>query len=94
MYGLAYGCVPLVRRVGGLADTVTDTDLLTLSQGRATGVVFERFDVTDFLRAIERMLALYRRPADWHQVQLTGMRQPLDWADAARRYQALYQSMV
>lgn len=94
LYGLAYGCVPLVRRVGGLADTVTDADLLTLSQGRATGVVFEHFEVTDFLRAVERMLALYHRPADWRQVQQTGMRQPLGWADAARGYHALYQSMV
>ena len=94
MYGLAYGCVPLVRRVGGLADTVTDTDLITLSQGRATGVVFDQFDVNDFLRAVERMLALYHRPADWRQVQQTGMRQPLDWADAARRYHALYRNMV
>jgi starch synthase len=94
MYGLAYGCVPLVRRVGGLADTVTDTDLVTLFQGRATGVVFDQFDVSDFLRAVERMLALYHRPADWHQVQKTGMRQPLGWADAARRYQTLYRSMV
>ena len=83
-----------MRRVGGLADTVTDTDLLTLAQGRATGVVFDHFSETDFLRAIERMLALYRRPADWRQVQQTGMRQPLDWTDAARRYHALYQSMV
>ncbi|WP_137894706.1 glycogen synthase GlgA [Ramlibacter sp. 2FC] len=94
MYGLAYGCVPLVRRVGGLADTVTDADLVTLVDGSATGVVFERMDSADFGHAVQRMLALYRRPADWRQVQQAGMRQPLHWGDAAARYQALYRSML
>ena len=94
LYGLAYGCVPLVRRVGGLADTVTDTDLLTLNQGQATGVVFEHMEAQDFDRAVQRMLALYRRPADWRQVQRTGMKQPLHWADAAASYLALYRSML
>lgn len=94
LYGLAYGCLPLVRRVGGLADTVTDADLVTLDEGRASGVVFDRMEQGDFDHAVRRMLALYRRPADWRQLQQTGMRQPLHWGDAAARYQALYRAML
>ncbi len=94
LYGLAYGCVPLVRRVGGLADTVTDADLPNLVDGSATGVVFERMEAGDFEYALRRMLALYRRPQDWRQVQRTGMARPLHWSDAAARYLALYRELL
>ena len=83
-----------MRRVGGLADTVTDADLVTLDEGQASGVVFDRMEQGDFDHAVRRMLALYRRPADWRQLQQTGMRQPLHWGDAAARYQALYRAML
>lgn len=94
LYGLAYGCVPLVRRVGGLADTVTDTNLITLNNQQATGVVFEQANLSDFTHALRCMLALYQRPADWQQVQQTGMRQPLHWSQAARAYVQLYRDAL
>lgn len=94
LYALRYGSVPLVRRVGGLADSVTDTRPDTLAQGRATGLVFEHMDNADFGDAISRALALYRTPADWARVQQSGMQQRFDWHRAAGQYAALYRSLL
>jgi starch synthase len=94
MYALKYGSVPLVRRVGGLADSVTDTNLITLADGRATGIVFDRMDADDFTHALLRARALYRRPHDWAQVQRTGMQQSFSWDSAARHYVDLYRNLL
>jgi len=94
MYGMKYGSLPLVRRVGGLADTVTDTDLETLDNQTATGFVFNHFDVADYGRAVRRAFALYHRRSDWNRVRQTGMRIAFDWATAARQYTHLYQSLM
>jgi starch synthase len=94
MYALKYGSLPLVRRVGGLADSVTDTDLITLAEGRATGIVFEHMNAEDFTHALLRARSLYRRPQDWAQVQRTGMQQSFSWDSAARRYGDLYRSLL
>ena len=90
LYGLKYGTLPLVRRVGGLADTVVDCALENLADGLATGMVFDRFDVDDYLAAVRRACALFRRRADWHQVQANAMAQNFDWDAAAAQYVALY----
>jgi starch synthase len=94
MYGLRYGSLPLVRRVGGLADTVIDSDLETLADATATGFVFDNFEVEDYRRALRRAFALYRRKSDWASVRKTGMRLALDWRDAAQKYADLYQSLI
>lgn len=93
LYGLKYGTLPLVRRVGGLADTVADTRLDTVDTN-ATGFVFDEFSAAALTDAAMRALALFRRPADWKQVQLRGMRRPCGWNDAARPYVELYRSLV
>jgi len=94
MYGLKYGSLPLVREVGGLADTVTDADLATLEDQTATGFVFGPFTDAAYQHALRRAFALYRKPAAWARVRQTGMRQPLGWAPAAQAYRALYQRLV
>jgi starch synthase len=90
LYGLAYGTLPLVRRVGGLADTVTDCSLEALDESRATGVVFDEFSQAGLDAAIRRALALYRRRGEWKAVQRTAMAQRHDWAVAARQYLDVY----
>ncbi len=94
MYGLKYGSLPLVRGVGGLADTVTDADLATLDDHSATGFVFGPFTDAAYQHALRRAFALYRKPAAWARVRQTGMRQPLGWAPAALAYRALYQQLL
>jgi starch synthase len=93
LYGLKYGTLPLVRKVGGLADTVTDASLENLVDEVATGIVFEAFDEAGIAAALRRAFALYRRPADWHDVQARGMRQQHGWGTAAAQYLALYEQI-
>lgn len=92
LYGLRYGTLPLVRRVGGLADTVTDTRLDTMDVD-ATGFVFDAFSADALAEAAGRAHALFRRPADWKQVQARGMARPCGWRDAALPYLDLYRSL-
>ena len=94
LYGLKYGSLPLVRRVGGLADTVVDTDLESLDDRSATGFVFDNFDTTDYRRAVRRAFALYRRRADWSRVRQNGMRIASDWEQSALLYRDLYVSLL
>ena len=90
MYGLKYGSLPLVHRVGGLADTVVDCALEELAEQRATGFVFDRFDDASFGRAVRRAFALWARPAEWRRVQRRAMAQDLGWDASAARYLQLY----
>ena len=94
LYALAYGSLPLVRRVGGLADTVSDSSLENLADGSATGFVFERFDPSDYAHALRRAAELWARPEAWRRVQQTGMAQRHGWDDAARAYAAIYRRVI
>jgi starch synthase len=89
LYGLKYGTLPIVRRVGGLADTVADTRLETLDLD-ATGFIFDDFSADGLIGACQRAMALFRRRADWLLVQRRGMQQPFGWEDSARQYLDLY----
>ena len=94
LYGLAYGSLPLVHRVGGLADTVVDVALENLADGSATGFVFDRFDGAAYGAALRRAFALQAREADWRRVQRAAMRRVFDWDGPAARYVALYRSLL
>lgn len=93
LYGLRYGTLPLVRRVGGLADTVVDCTLENLDDGTATGFVFDDLSAAGLLGAMRRAFALYRRQGDWAAVQKRGMGLRFDWSTAALHYLATYQSL-
>jgi len=86
LYALRYGTVPVVRRTGGLADTVTDIGPPDL----ATGFVFEDPTRDGLMGAIERAMALYEEPLAWRRLQLKGMAEDFGWATSAGRYAALY----
>lgn len=94
LYGLSYGALPLVHRVGGLADTVVDTTLEDLAAGTATGFVFDGFTVDAYRRALRRAFALWSRPEDWGRVREAAMRQRFGWDTAAARYVDLYGDLL
>ena len=85
MYGLRYGTPPVVRRVGGLADTVRDGDA-----DDRTGFVFDAATPAAFEAAVRRAQALHRDAAAWQTVMRRGMAQELSWAGPAQAYLALY----
>ena len=80
MYSLRYGTVPIVRRVGGLANTVTS----------ATGFLFDAYVPAALLNAIRRALATFRQPGKWRALQLAGMRQDNSWHRSASEYVRIY----
>ncbi|MDX3909758.1 MAG: glycogen synthase GlgA [Sphingobium sp.] len=94
LYGLRYGCVPVVARVGGLADTVIDANEAALAAGVATGIQFTPPDVASLRRAIERAVALHGDAPQWAAMQRAGMKADFSWGRSAARYAALYRSLV
>ena len=94
LYGLRYGTLPLVRAVGGLADTVVDCSLEHLDDGSANGFVFHELNVSGLLWAMRRAFALQRRPADWRAVQRHAMSLRFGWARAAADYLRVYASVM
>ena len=94
MYGLRYGSLPLVRRVGGLADTVVDSTLEDLADERATGFVFDAFNAEALSRALRRAQVLYARPAEWAAVRRRAMAQRFGWQQPAQAYLRLYRSLL
>ena len=94
MYGLRYGTLPIVRRVGGLADTVVDADEAALAAGTATGFSFGAATPAAFEACVQRALSLHRQPAMWQSLMRHAMAQELSWAGPARDYLALYQGAL
>ena len=88
LMALRYGAVPVVRRTGGLADTVQDCDP-QLKAG--TGFTFEEANAQDLERAIKRALAAYDDQAGWRSLQIRGMRQDVSWDRAAGLYREMYE---
>lgn len=93
LFGLAYGALPLVRRVGGLADTVHDADPVSIAAGSATGFVFNAASADAMRTALDRVFALWHAPAQWARVRRTAMQQDFSWAPSAKRYLELFRSL-
>lgn len=85
MMAMRYGCVPVVRAVGGLHDTVTDGE---------TGFVFIKPKVKDFVAVIQRALEVYTDKDAWVNLQKNGMRQDFSWTNSAVKYFELYQRLL
>jgi starch synthase len=90
MYSQRYGTVPVVRRTGGLADTVINATPETIADGSATGVMFDHADVGGVLYGVNRALELRRESAIWKAMQLAGMASDFSWERAAAEYLRLY----
>jgi starch synthase len=87
MIAMRYGSVPVVRRTGGLADTVIDADERP-AEGR--GFVFDEPDGSALAAALRRALAAYRDRPRWHTIQVNGMRADFSWNRSAGQYAEVY----
>ncbi|MBY4629769.1 glycogen synthase GlgA [Rhizobium croatiense] len=94
LYGLRYGCVPIVARTGGLNDTVIDANHAALAAKVATGIQFSPVTETGMLQAIRRAMHFYADRKLWTQLQKQGMKSDVSWEKSAERYAALYSSLV
>ncbi len=91
LISLRYGTVPVVRRTGGLADTIENYDPQT---GEGTGFVFENYDALELLDAIKLALKVYEDKESWIRLMKNGMKKDFSWGKSARRYVGVYQKAL
>jgi len=91
MYSLRYGTVPVVRRTGGLADSVEQYEP---ASGQGTGVLFKDFDPPALERALNSALDLYAQPAHWTRMIRNGMRCDFSWQHQGALYVELYRRLT
>jgi len=94
LIALRYGAIPVVPRVGGLADTVIDANEMALASGAGTGVQFSPVTREQLELAIARVIALARNRSTWRHLQTRAMATDVSWARPARRYATLYRELV
>jgi starch synthase len=94
LYSMRYGTPPVVRRVGGLADTVTDSSATNLASKSATGFVFNGDQGSDLYQILARACDLYRHQSEWKTIQLAGMSHDFSWQNSAQEYLKLYNAAV
>lgn len=93
LYGLKYGTLPLVRRTGGLADTVVDCALENLADGTASGFVFDDCDAVALGNAIRRAMVLWSRPETLAPRSAPRHERGLRLAGGGEEYLSLYQRL-
>ena len=94
LYGLRYGCLPLVSAVGGLVDTVIGATPASLSAQAATGVVFHPVDALAMRQAMRRLCDLYADRKLWTAMMKRAMKSDLGWSTSAVRYAELYERLL
>jgi starch synthase len=85
MEAMRYGCIPIVRATGGLADTVTDSE---------TGFVFERYSSWSLFATIVRALEIYKREEIWNEMVANAMNHDFSWISSANEYLNLYNRAI
>ena len=89
MYSLKYGTVPIVRKTGGLADTITEYNRVSKE---GNGFVFESYDSDSLYLAIKRALQLFRNEKEWKKLMRNGMEADYSWDRSAREYVKIYET--
>jgi len=87
LYSLKYGTIPIVRRTGGLADTIHNYNPRT---GKGNGFSFREYSSSQLLKAIDRALSLYRDRRRWRRLMKQAMGEDYSWEVSARQYLRLY----
>ncbi len=91
MYSMAYGTVPVVRKTGGLADTVEPADIAGKS---GTGFVFEEYKSGALLDVVRAAIGAYSDKNGWKELALRGMAKDLSWGPSAEKYIELYRQTL
>ena len=91
---LRYGAIPVVARVGGLADTIVDVNEMALAAGAGTGIQFAPVVAQQLQLAIQRVLALARNRTHWRHVQARAMATDVGWERPAKHYATLFRQLA
>ncbi len=90
MYSLKYGTVPVVRRTGGLADTIID---FVQDPDKGNGFVFDNYESRDMLNSLQNAIKAFQDQKTWKKLQKRGMRANFSWNAAAENYVKVYQKL-
>jgi starch synthase len=91
LIAMRYGCIPVVRKVGGLHDTVVNYNPAT---GKGTGFTFDQFDEFSLYRAVVRATEAYRYEDHWRRLQVRAMRESNSWEIPAKKYIQLFRHVL
>jgi starch synthase len=93
LYSLKYGTIPIVRRTGGLADSVKDPE--DVGWEEATGFAFDKADPLDFRQALDRAVNCWEnQPQLIDEMRLKGMKEDFSWGPSAHSYLKIYEELV
>lgn len=94
MIAFRYGSVPIVRKTGGLRDTVFDIDNDSCPIAERNGFVFKKPEKKEFCETIDRALQCFEKdPKGWNELMKQGMKQDFSWKKAAKEYLSLYEKL-
>ncbi|MEJ2493684.1 MAG: glycosyltransferase, partial [Ignavibacteriaceae bacterium] len=91
MYSLKYGTVPVVRKTGGLADTVVKFNEKT---GEGDGFMFDKYDSKEFLKEVKRAVKVFKNKEAWIKIMKTGIKSDFSWNSSAKKYIDLYKTII
>ena len=94
IYAMRYGTLPIVRRCGGMADSVVDATPASITRGVATGFCFHDATADALIACVQRALSHYRQPIAWRNIRSSAMRQDFGWGRSAQAYADLYRSLT
>lgn len=91
LISMKYGTIPVVRRTGGLADTVQEYDPKT---GQGTGFCFEEESPAALMSAVKKALDVYSDKDSWRKLMLNAMKADFSWTKSAKEYINLYREAM
>ncbi|MDQ7089294.1 MAG: glycogen synthase GlgA [Methylococcales bacterium] len=93
LYSQRYGTIPIVRKTGGLADTIKDTLPESIANNTATGIAFHDASADSLIEAVKRALILFYDKPVWKKLQRNCMKKDFSWQNSAKQYLSLYKKL-
>jgi starch synthase len=95
IYSLKYGTVPIVRKIGGLADTVHDWfECISKGNENGTGFTFCNYDFKALLQTVKKAVDVFADKKTWKKIQTNGMKENFSWQTSAGKYLELYNDII
>jgi starch synthase len=91
LIAMGYGTIPVVRKTGGLADTVT---AYSPDTGEGTGFLFDEYSAQAMLASLKHAIEVYNNKEEWHRIMFNAMSKRFTWRESARKYSALYKKAI